>query len=268
MNENENLEVEETEQEQEEEIKEVKFSKRVVSFVLCGFALLLLLIGLGIKGRTIASIQRRAVGSSKTEVSASKSTSKNTKKTGKKNTKIVDKEVVSSEVEVGSSEKVNSTEEKELNTEQHNLKAQTVDTEIHDEVETTTENKSTVNNSKSSVQQSNQQQPSNQVTEPLEEQPIQGTIGESSDGLSEVVEPVFSKVIKTSGIVSDKNVYMMGNSYVYEIKILMVISDGVNETCSYFCPKKTYDALKTSDTVSVSYQVDNAGNISVSTISK
>lgn len=86
-------------------------------------------------------------------------------------------------------------------------------------------------------------------------------------GLQEVVLPAFGEEISTKGIVVGKHTYNYEGSYVYGITISVLIGDDT-QSVYYFCPKKTFDALSSTDTVSVSYQSDSGGNVSIISISK
>lgn len=89
----------------------------------------------------------------------------------------------------------------------------------------------------------------------------------NNDDLFEVAEPSLSSELQSKGIVIAKHSYLYKGSYVYGISISMLIGE-TSETVQYFCPKKTYDALNSMDTVNIVYQLDSSGNISVMTISK
>ena len=89
----------------------------------------------------------------------------------------------------------------------------------------------------------------------------------SGSSLSEVVLPEFGEMLESKGIVIAKHSYTYEGSYVYGVSLSVLIGDST-QTVQYFCPKKTYDALSSTDTVSVSYQQDSAGNVSVVSISK
>ena len=90
---------------------------------------------------------------------------------------------------------------------------------------------------------------------------------ENKGGLQEVVLPAFGEEISSKGIVIGKHSYTYEGSYVYGITISVLIGDDT-QSVQYFCPKKTYDALSSTDTVSVSYQTDSGGNVSIISISK
>lgn len=93
----------------------------------------------------------------------------------------------------------------------------------------------------------------------------------SPEGISitEVSDPVLSDVIESSGMVSSKNIYLSnGGSYVYSINLLVLQGDDSYATVEYFCPKTTYDAVTTGDTLIVSYQSDSNGNISINSVAR
>lgn len=76
-----------------------------------------------------------------------------------------------------------------------------------------------------------------------------------------------SESIESTGLVSSKEVYRFKDSYIYCINILTLNSDGSNTTCQYFCPSKTYSSVSVGDTLSVLYQKDPNGVVSISSIS-
>ena len=84
----------------------------------------------------------------------------------------------------------------------------------------------------------------------------------------DTVEPSLGEALTTSAIVSGKKVHLVEDNYLYDIRLLFVVGNGDSRLCSYFCPRKTYDALSTGDTVTVEYQLDAEGNMSITTISK
>lgn len=119
----------------------------------------------------------------------------------------------------------------------------------------------------------------NQVSEP---QSQQGSASESQNtsnnktssspegiSITEVSDPVLSDVIESSGMVSSKNIYLSnGGSYVYSINLLVLQGDDSYATVEYFCPKTTYDAVTTGDTLIVTYQSDSNGNISINSVAR
>lgn len=84
----------------------------------------------------------------------------------------------------------------------------------------------------------------------------------------DTAEPSLGETLTTSAIVSGKKVHLVEDNYLYDIRLLFVVGNGDSRICSYFCPRKTYDALSTGDTVTVEYQLDAEGNMSITTISK
>lgn len=82
---------------------------------------------------------------------------------------------------------------------------------------------------------------------------------------SAVNEPTLSDVYQATGIVKSKGVYKINNCYLYELQIIMVVEEN-NITCSYYCPKNTWDKVNTGVALTVDYQVDTEGCISVNTI--
>lgn len=91
--------------------------------------------------------------------------------------------------------------------------------------------------------------------------------GSNENILIEVQEPALSDTMTVSGVVSGKSIYTINNNYLYEVRIILVMGNDQNVFCSYYCPRKTWDALSTGASLNVTYQVDSLGGISISTIS-
>lgn len=101
-----------------------------------------------------------------------------------------------------------------------------------------------------------------------EDSTVQDVSETNYSSLMAISEPKLGEVASaTQGIVKSKNVYFYNNSYIYNIDILFVAQDTTVKECSYFCPKKTYDALVISQPVHVDYQMDSQGNVSIISIS-
>lgn len=99
--------------------------------------------------------------------------------------------------------------------------------------------------------------------------PTENTVSteELQGGLTEKVSITLSDVIESRGMVIGKHCYLYDDSYIYGLTISVLI-DGDAETLQYFCPRKTYDALESMDSVNVMYQFDSNGNYSIYSISK
>lgn len=95
----------------------------------------------------------------------------------------------------------------------------------------------------------------------------QNSVVDSNSGLKEVALPAFGNELNSKGIVISKHVYSYEGSYIYGINVSVLIGD-TTKTVQYFCPKNTYDALNTTDTLSVVYQQDSSGGVSIVSISK
>lgn len=94
------------------------------------------------------------------------------------------------------------------------------------------------------------------------------SVVESSVGaMSESDSVVLSEVSESRGMVISKHCYAYEGSYIYDIEISVLIGDEA-KTAHYFCPKKSYDALNSTDSVNVMYQFDSIGMLSIYSISK
>lgn len=102
------------------------------------------------------------------------------------------------------------------------------------------------------------------------EEPVAGEPAtEKGSGLQEVAEPVLGELQQTTAMVSSKKVYNINDSsYAYAISLVLLTGENQTTSVEYFCPRKTYDALSTADSVTVQYQVDSNGIISVASVSK
>lgn len=107
------------------------------------------------------------------------------------------------------------------------------------------------------------------TTSPEISNPNNSTTGNTNEGtsLKEVVLPAFGNELETTGIVLSKHAYSYENSYIYGVSISMLVGENT-QTVQYFCPKNTYDALSSADTLKVKYQQDSSGAISIMSISK
>lgn len=80
-------------------------------------------------------------------------------------------------------------------------------------------------------------------------------------------EPVMGAEVQVNGIVKGISMYKVGDSYTYGVNLILVVGNDENLECTYFCPKKTADALGIGMSLVVSYQCDSVGNICVVSIS-
>lgn len=92
---------------------------------------------------------------------------------------------------------------------------------------------------------------------------------DTKNTLLEVEEPELGDVVSSDALISSKKVYIIGNSYVYSLGILIPKEneEGYN-IVSYYCPKKTYSVVNVGESIKVSYQTDNKGLVSIVSISK
>lgn len=116
------------------------------------------------------------------------------------------------------------------------------------------------------------------VSTPVESnQSPQSSVPQSSGGgetvetplgnLMEVNMPSLSTEIETNGIVVGKHVYYFQGSYIYGVHVSVLFGDAT-KSVYYFCPKKTFDALRSADAIKVTYSFDSAGNVSITSITK
>ena len=103
-----------------------------------------------------------------------------------------------------------------------------------------------------------------------EEPVVESNVDNSEDSkgkLSEVSLPSLGNEIETTGIVTSKHVYRLNDNYVYGVTISMLVGEGT-QTVQYLCPKNTYEMVSSADAIVVKYQLDSAGVVSISSISK
>lgn len=90
----------------------------------------------------------------------------------------------------------------------------------------------------------------------------------SNNSFIEIGEPVLGESITVNALVSSKKSYLVdGKSYAYSIGVLLPNEDGY-DIVNYYCPKKTYDAISSGESIKVDYQVDESGKVSINSISK
>lgn len=91
---------------------------------------------------------------------------------------------------------------------------------------------------------------------------------DSTNSFIEIGEPVLGESITVNALVSSKKSYLVdGKSYAYSIGVLLPNEDGY-DIVNYYCPKKTYDAISSGESIKVDYQVDESGKVSINSISK
>lgn len=92
--------------------------------------------------------------------------------------------------------------------------------------------------------------------------------GVTDNTFIEIGEPVLGESITVNALVSSKKSYLVdGKSYAYSIGVLLPNENGY-EIVNYYCPKKTYDAVSSGESIKVDYQVDEKGKVSINSISK
>ena len=90
----------------------------------------------------------------------------------------------------------------------------------------------------------------------------------SNNSFIEIGEPVLGESITVNALVSSKKSYLVdGKSYAYSIGVLLPNEDGY-DIVNYYCPKKTYDAISSGESIKVDYQIDESGKVSINSISK
>ena len=88
-----------------------------------------------------------------------------------------------------------------------------------------------------------------------------------SNTLQVVEVPELGEIKESSVLVSGKTAYMLDDVYTYSLSL--IFPDGDNyDIVKYMCSKKTYDGVNQGETVNVTYQTDENGIISISSISK
>ena len=90
---------------------------------------------------------------------------------------------------------------------------------------------------------------------------------ENSESMQEVDTPVLGEVVATTGIVSGKTVYKVGNEYVYVVKLIVVVGDDKNISCKYYCTRRSWDSVNSGNSVNVVIKTDTEGTISIESIS-
>lgn len=87
------------------------------------------------------------------------------------------------------------------------------------------------------------------------------------DGFTEVASPELSDVKSAYGMVIGKHIYKKDDAYIYGVSLSVIINDQ-SVSALYFCPRKTFNELNSGDSLTVTYQLDSAGAVSIYSISK
>lgn len=95
------------------------------------------------------------------------------------------------------------------------------------------------------------------------------TSGSRVSDVSKVSMPDLSEPKTASAMVSSKSVLRIdSSSFAYCVNLMILVGEDDYRDVRYFCPKKTYDGVSEGDTLSVEYQTDSDGVVSISTVTK
>ena len=95
-----------------------------------------------------------------------------------------------------------------------------------------------------------------------------GTSDLADVSFEKIDEPILKNNEQIEALVAGKDSYILNEkSYAYSISIIFP-KEGEYEIINYFCPKKTYDAVSSGESIKVDYQLDENGKISITSISK
>lgn len=99
---------------------------------------------------------------------------------------------------------------------------------------------------------------------------LKETVQKANGEMQEVPEePVLGDLQTTAVVVGGKSAYRVDNkSYTYALSFITVDDNDNYSSLKYFCSKKTYDAVSKGDIVTMDFQSDENGIISISSIHK
>lgn len=212
------------------DVKPVKLSKKAAAIIICVGMLLMIIILATLANVISGGNVKNTTNNQSTEIGIEQS-SNTGGYSGEESSDFSKNDTVFSESTGSGVEESNNVE----------------NTEKMEEVQETTENTEVVSN----------------------DEPSKNSSESSQEGFSVVAEPVLGDVYESTGMVSSKQVYKVGDtSYAYAINLVILRDNDNTSMVQYFCPRKTYDALSSGDTLSVQYQLDSSGCISIATISR
>ena len=110
---------------------------------------------------------------------------------------------------------------------------------------------------------------SNSPKEDKDKETSEGGTSDLADvSFEKIDEPILKNNEQIEALVAGKDSYILNEkSYAYSISIIFP-KEGEYEIINYFCPKKTYDAVSSGESIKVDYQLDENGKISITSISK
>ena len=223
-------------QAQQQEVTPVNLSKGKVCVIVVVFLVLVLLVLIVISGMDVkkkpSANQGTSAQSTEVQNSEVESSQKQSEKVVDDSTKVTENSAVSSEVSSSSSELNNLANNEGVGKEVNGT--QTDGTLVQGEVV---------------------EQKPDEVVDKAEFELI-------------TVEPVLGAEVQVSGMVKGISMYRVGDSYTYGVNLILIIGNDTNVECTYFCPKKTADALSIGTSLAVNYQADSNGNICVVSISR
>lgn len=217
---------------QEQEITPVKLSKGKVLAILIFGIVILIFVLIVLDGVSIKKNTGTPVQKTEVSETAQQSVSPTVSNGGDVSSEISESSVVSSESTLSSSEETNSS----------------VSTSIEETVEVVSDESILIQG---------------EVIEQKEDEVVSKAEFEHLE-----VEPMLGAEITVSGMVKGKSMYRVKDSYTYGVNLILITGNDTNLECTYFCPKKTADALNIGDSLNVIYACDSNGNVCVVSISK
>lgn len=231
----------------EPEVTEVKMSKGKAGLVILAMILGLFILIVTIRGCSLSKEVNNTSNNQSTENTSNEEANISTK-TGEEEENISKNSTTSEESNTGSTEKSNNSKNEVVEEEEDSTKSEEKIAESEEDVDE-------VENDKSSNNKGSNINKNNTFTE--------------EEGMVQVAEPSLGNARTTTAMVSSKQVYKINDSsYAYSVNLVILTGTNTTVTVEYFCPRKTYDAIVIGDSLSVEYQMDSFGAISISSVSR
>lgn len=122
---------------------------------------------------------------------------------------------------------------------------------------------SSVQSSSSSSQSSASSTTESKETTPSSSLSVPKKSAATTNGLSSIDTPTINSKYNSKAIVSEKSIYRVDTTYVFDLILTVATQDYGNVNVHYFTSENNYNLLKVGDLLTVDYGISNDGNIAI-----
>lgn len=122
---------------------------------------------------------------------------------------------------------------------------------------------SSVQSSSSTSTQNSSSNTESKETTPSSSLTVPKKSAATTNGLSSIDTPTINSKFNSKAIVSEKSIYRVDTTYVFDLILTVATQDYGNVNVHYFTSENNYNLLKVGDLLSVDYGISNDGNIAI-----